>query len=120
MTYADRAKWDEAVAVNTDPYGAATIRYADRWASLMEDGISRGCALSEIWKKASFDADEEGITGFMYGCAVSLLSDVWAYGEELRRLHNLATQIGREGELANEHGGVLNPAVLNIQDEGQA
>lgn len=50
----------------------------------------------------------------MYGCAVSILSQVWIHGEELRRWHNLDSQIGTEGEKANESGGVLNPAVLNI------
>jgi hypothetical protein len=34
--------------------------------------------------------------------------------EELRRWHNLRTQIGDEGEKANEDGGVLNPALLRV------
>lgn len=61
-----------------------------------------------------YSSHTEGITGFMYGCAVSALAHFWAHGEALRRWHNLDTQIGTEGEKANESGGVLNPALLNI------
>ena len=34
--------------------------------------------------------------------------------DRLRRWHNKATQIGTEGDKANETGGVLNPALLTI------
>jgi hypothetical protein len=50
----------------------------------------------------------------MYGCAVSILAKCWQHGDQLRRWHNLKTQIRDEGERANESGGVLNPALLNI------
>lgn len=63
---------------------------------------------------ASHTADTEGVTGFMYGCAVTQLYWHWVHGEELRRWHNLDTQIGDEGEKANESGGVLNPAILTF------
>ena len=69
----------------------------------MERRISvAGCA-----EEASHIADTEGITGFQYGCAVGILSQVWVHGEKLRRWHNLDRQIGNEGELANEKGGVM-------------
>ena len=51
----------------------------------------------------------------MYGCAVSILFQVWEYGDELRRWHNLDIQIGDEGDKANKTGKVLNPALLNIK-----
>lgn len=44
--------------------------------------------------------------------AVVVLTKCWSRGEELRRWHNLDTQIGNEGEKANASGGVLNPALL--------
>jgi len=51
----------------------------------------------------------------MYGWAVSFLASFWKYGEELRRWHNLDTQLGDEGEQANkEKGATLNPALLSI------
>lgn len=34
-------------------------------------------------EKLSNKADTEGITGFMYGCAVNILSHYWKYGEYL-------------------------------------
>ena len=55
-----------------------------------------------------------GITGFQYGWAVAQLAHHWTHGEALRRWHNRATQIGTEGDKANETGGTLNPALLSI------
>lgn len=119
--------WEKAKTANTDPYGNACITYMERWANLMEAKIDaaptipndtteklvertiKACA-----RDTSHEADTEGITGFMYGAAVSILSQVWEHGEALRRWHNLNTQLGNEGERANESGGVLNPALLNI------
>lgn len=114
FTLKDAPEWEKAVSANTDPYGACAIRYAARWANLMEAGIASGARLEDVAKSASSEANKEGITGFMYGCAVSILSQVWVHGDELRRWHNLDTQIGNEGEKANESGGVLNPALLSI------
>lgn len=65
-------------------------------------------------ERCSRKADTDGITGFMYGAAVSALAHFWVYGEELRRWHNKDVQIGNEGDIANETGGVLNPALLTI------
>lgn len=110
----DPDAWDECVRINDDPYGAAAVRYAARWANYMERLIDDGEALVDIAEQALRDADLEGITGFMYGCAVSILSQVWQHGEQLRRWHNLKTQIGTEGEKANESGAVLSPAIINI------
>ena len=91
------------------------MRYAARWANLMEQELAKGAKLKDIAKTTSCAADVEGITGFMYGCAVSILAHAWEHGEELRQWHNLSTQLGNEGEKANESGGVLNPALLSIQ-----
>ena len=78
--------------------------------------MSEGQKLEDIAKKASHEADTDGLTGFMYGCAVNVLAGVWKHGEALRKGHNLDTQISNEGEKANESGGVLNPAVLTTGD----
>lgn len=106
--------WIDGLAKNTNGYGAAVYRYADTWARVMEGMIATGQSVSSCANYASCMADTEGITGFMYGCAVSILAACWIHGEELRRWHNLDTQIGNEGERANENGGVLNPALLSI------
>ena len=106
MNLKDEAFWQNQVEINDDPYGTATVKYAERWADLMETRMGGDeLVLPSIAKQASHDADTEGITGFMYGCAVSLLASAWEHGEALRRWHNLATQIGREGERANAKPG---------------
>jgi hypothetical protein len=100
--------------INDDPYGGRVVSYGEDWANLMETRMAEGEKLEDIAEATAREADTDGITGFMYGCAVSALSQMWEHGEALRRWHNLDTQIGNEGEKANESGGVLNPALLTI------
>jgi hypothetical protein len=80
-------EYAEGKAKNTDPYGAAIFRYSERWARRMEEHLEEH---GEIEKKTvdelSNDADNEGITGFMYDMARSILYDCWVYGEELKDL----------------------------------
>jgi hypothetical protein len=114
MTLRDEEDCKKLAETKTDDWGSAIIRYAELWARLMEGRIANGATLEGCADETSHLADNEGITGFMYGCAVSFLSHVWIHGEQLRRWHNLSTQLGNEGEKANEIGGVLNPTLLNI------
>ena len=114
FTISNDENWKKWVESNDDPYGMACVTFAARWANLMEKRMADGAKLQDIAKETSHEADTEGITGFMYGAAVSMLSSSWIHGEELRRWHNLDTQIRNEGEKANESGGVLNPALLTI------
>ena len=107
MKLADNNHWDEWKKNNQDPYGSYIIRYAERWADLMEQKMDEGAALADIANQTSREADTEGITGFMYGAAISVLADSWAYGEELRVWHN--AQYGHHGN------GVVNPAILTIK-----
>jgi hypothetical protein len=111
-----KAKWEKGWNLNDDPYGRACYRYAKAWAEMMEKRISGGSPLEGIAKETSHEADTEGITGFMYGMAVSILSGLWIHGERLRKWHNIDTQIKDEEEKANEKGTVLNPATLVIND----
>ncbi len=110
----DGDTWERCVSINTDPYSAGTIAFTALWGRLMEGQLAAGKTVAECARKMSSVADTEGITGFMYGCAVSFLAKFWVHGEDLRRWHNLDTQIGKEGEAANASGGVLNPALLSI------
>jgi len=114
MTLLDADGWEKAVAANTDDYGSGVIRYAERWARLMEGRMIRGDTLEACAEEASHLADDEGITGFMYGCAVNILSKTWIHGDQLRRWHNLKVQIRDEGEKANRSGAVLNPAIITL------
>ena len=96
---------------NQSPYGHAVYTFLERWAYLMEQEIARqgdacttipGCA-----EAMSRKADTEGITGFMYGCAVNILSQCWEYGEILRKWHNK--------EYDYEGDGVVNPAIMTVR-----
>lgn len=101
--------WDNFVEVNSkDGYGACVVRYAEYWAKFMQYLMAKheGVEVAQIADEASQAADLEGVTGFMYGCAVDVLSQVWKYGEELRKWHNK--------EYDYEGDGVVNPAVMTV------
>lgn len=102
----------EYKAKNTDAYGGGVVSYGEDWANLMEARMANGERIADIAKPTSHEADTDGITGFMYGCAVQALAHFWEHGEALRLWHNLDAQIKDEGVRANESGGVLNPAIL--------
>lgn len=110
-----REDWDNAVGANSgDPYSRGVVEYAARWASLMEKQIADGGILEAFAKQTSRDANTDGVTGFMYGCAVSMLVHFWVHGEALRQWHNLDCNPD-SGVTANEtEGAVINPAVFEV------
>jgi hypothetical protein len=111
----DEVKWQASIeAQKGKEYCLAVFRFAENWANLMQLEMKNGISISDCAEYTSNEADIEGITGFQYGCAISILANCWEHGEELRKWHNLSTQIGKEGEKANQTGGVLNPALLTI------
>lgn len=115
MEFSDLDGWAKFVENNSkDPYSRGVVVFAEHWARLMQKEMDNSIKLEDIADSTSHEADIDGITGFMYGCAVSVLAHCWKYGEQLRRWHNLDTQIENEGESANESGGVLNPALLSV------
>ncbi len=106
MKVKDIEVYEDWKSKNTDSYGACIFRYSERWADLMEKELDNGEHIKDIAKKLSHEADTEGITGYMYGASVSILSECWEHGEELRKWHN--------GEYDYEGNGVVNPAILTI------
>ena len=113
MEYKDgqSEEWKKAYDINKDdPYGKECFDYAERWANQMEEKISDGSELKDIAESTSHSADTNGITGFMYGMAVSILSQMWTHGEELRKWHNKEYN-------QPEAKGVVNPAIV-VLDEG--
>lgn len=68
-----------------DFYSAGILRYAERWAAMMEDKIEAGATVAEAAEATHHLADTEYISGFMYGQAVNLLSGYWEHGDELRQ-----------------------------------
>jgi hypothetical protein len=108
MEIKNQELWDSSVNKNQDFYGKGVICYAERWANLMESKLAEGSALSDIAEATSHEAGTDGITGFMYGCAVSILAEVWQHGAALRNWHN-----GEYG-VASDVEGVVNPALLTV------
>lgn len=94
-----------------DGYSLGVLRYMERWGKMMEDAIAQGDTVAAAAERTWREADTEGITGFMYGCAVSGLSAFWRYGDELRDWHN------RKYEYSGS--GVVNPAVLVVGQEDE-
>ena len=100
--------YQKFVEINSDNgYSYSVVTYMNRWADLMEAEMRKGKSLPDIAEQTSHDANTDGITGFMYGCAVAALSGFWEYGEELRVWHN--AQHGYHGD------GVVNPAILTVR-----
>ena len=110
----------------SDGYGAVVVIAAGRWADAIEAALAAHADLDfpsvatvgDVAESCFADVNAGlgvySLTVNQYGLAVSILVRVWSYGEELRRWHNLDTQIGDEGERANASGGVLDPAMLGF------
>lgn len=118
MKLKDEGCWTEYRDVNVDGYGKATLDFAERWADSMEARVERGERVGDVAEECFREANVDGVTGFMYGVAVAILSRAWKFGEDLRVWHNLNTQVADEGERANRDGGVLNPAILQVGARG--
>ena len=98
----------KSLRANLDPYGAFVVGSTINVLAVLATGADP--------KDAAKDVSDE-LTGFQMGAVASLVSQLAPRGEEFRRWWNLETQIGQEGERANEQSGVLNPALLNIRGE---
>ena len=106
-----------------DAYSRCVFVFAARWARAMENVIAeRGltpeqvtpAALGEFASQSSHVADNTprmGISGFMYGAAVSVLYQAWRYGDVLRRWSN--NDLGRS-DLNDSGDGVANPALITV------
>ena len=102
----DIGAYNDWKSKNTDGYGACIFKYAEGWAKLMQVEIANGKKLVECAEPTSFQLGFLGISGFMYGAAVAILSKCWKHGEELRRWHNK--------EYNHEGDGIVNPAILSV------
>lgn len=107
-----KSEFEHGLSKNQDPYGFGCYKYGCNWAALMEERVKAGESIAECWRDCGSEADTEGVTGFMYGMAAAMISDIWVHGEEFRRAYNTGMQVGTEGDRANARGSVLNPALL--------
>lgn len=111
-----KALWEKGLENNQDPYGLGCYRYASELATQAENEIKKGKALNaELFERVSGSADTEGITGFMYGVAISLLCHAWVHGKALAAWHNGNYMEKEKADEAAERGQVVNPAILNFE-----
>lgn len=114
MPIIETEKWEKSVEVNKDPYGGCCIDVAREAMRLLDTEEYKEFDTHKLICGADDNIKAGGITGFMAGCVASLISEVHSRGDEFRKKWNSDNQIGNEGDKANESGGVLNPAVLNV------
>lgn len=97
--------WKLSLKNNQDPYGSAVMHYAERWAKLMQVEM-RTRGLNELTgavvKATKYKADNEGMSGFSWGCARNLLIECWKYGAKLGELEGFEVDEIREARLEAE------------------
>lgn len=114
FTCIDLEKWNNGIDHNKDPYGRAVYVFANLWAKYMEELITDKFEdltteqIDECGRKA--DDFTGGISGFMYGISISILAQVWKYGEDLNKWHNKRFGV-------KDSDGTINPALISIGEE---
>lgn len=76
LELSDKEKWEKSRSMNSDGYGKAALDYAEGWAKLMQIEIDNGKSIEECYDYTQKGLGFFGITGFQFGCAVSVLSEV--------------------------------------------
>ncbi len=112
MELKDKARWDEYVKTNTDPYGKACVDVARRAMEILDqdqtplkNGYFPDIHTSHgIICKADMETNAGGITGFMAGCVAQMVFECHERGDEFRKSHN--------GDIQTD--GVVNHAVIGI------
>ena len=120
MPITNTEDWKKHVDANADePYGKACVDVAREAMRLLDEQEGEFDPHTLICK-ASTAAKTGGITGFMAGCAASMISQCHSRGDEFRRAWNTHNQIGDEGDRANDGDGILNPALLTIRTPNES
>lgn len=72
-----------------DPKGERAIEFALRWATAIEDSLSKGVGFDQA-TSASYTSlcTEMGVKWRTYGVPVQLLRKVWRHGEQLYAWHD--------------------------------
>lgn len=86
-TWSDPDSWAAIVEKNTDPYGAAALNFARRWARMMEKAADREELTKDAADTLANLANDEGITGFQFGCARNALVLCWEHGAALQKAY---------------------------------
>ncbi len=114
MPIIDIKSWDKAVNNNKDPYGSACIKVAKRAMEILDEDPG-DFDTHKLICRADDESSAGGTTGYMAGAVASMVSVCHSRGEEFRKKWNHDNQIQDEGDKANESGGVINPALINVK-----
>ena len=107
------AEWNRYEEINKDPYGKCCVDVARQVMKILDEEPG-DFDTHKIICRADDEIKAGGITGFMAGCVASMVSKCHNRGEEFRKKWNIDNQIQHEGEIANDSGGILNPALMKI------
>lgn len=84
ITLRDPERWQEFVDANKDFYGKGIVDFATQWGRLMELRVEQGMSVLEAAKATESEADTFGMSGFSFSAALSMLREMWIYGDQLR------------------------------------
>lgn len=113
MPVINQEVWQKHVKANDDPYGKCCVDVAREVMRVLDEG--KEFETHKIICDADKNIKAGGITGFMASAVASMVGQCHSRGEEFRKKWNLDNQIEDEGKKANESGGTLNPALLNVE-----
>lgn len=100
--------WKNYLKEVENPYFKIVFNYTSVWGKYMQYLIEHEQKqLEEIAEYSSHFVDIYGITRNIYSSAVTILSQVWKYGEDLRNWHNKKYGVSNTD-------GVVNPSVLKL------
>jgi hypothetical protein len=82
------ADWQKCIEVNsTHPYSQAVIDIIEAWTASMEEHLAQGKTVAECAEKC-WDKLDINTSGFSYGCAASLIGQLWVHGDEFNAWRN--------------------------------
>ena len=98
----DKEGWEKSKAANTDSYGGAAIQAAAHTMCLLDEGKT-----PEEAEKTGFHGKD--LTGFLAGCAASIVGQVHDRGDEFRKHWNKQFGVSEDAK------GTVNPAIMTIK-----
>ena len=85
-------KWEKWVTINSkDNFSKSVVAYARRWGKYMQHLVNKhNKTVAQIAAEAAKDVSNIGATtySFTYRCALTVLTQYWKYGEELKQWYN--------------------------------
>ncbi|HEM1008944.1 TPA: hypothetical protein U0V34_002262 [Listeria monocytogenes] len=82
-----RKSWESTKKINEDEYGKIIFEYAESCMNLLEQRMSEGMQLEDIWKSTLFEAKgHDKQSAYSASIAHNLIASCWVHGEEFARL----------------------------------